>query len=151
MALTFLLTAQMVIYPLIAQRPDFEGALKPPHTADFAACCSAFSASTESIPFPTPPVAQAPHFVVHMTARTPIDAVRLRAFQYGPEGVAWSITSPAFAPTNTAGQLLNAPRSVGFFIPIWWWESLPPGEVFFVVETRGSPIIYGAKLRVVYR
>lgn len=146
-----LLFAQLVIYPLIAQRPDFDGAVKPPPTADFAACCSAFSASTESIPFPTPKISQAPHFVVHMTARTPLDAVALRAFQYAPDGqLAWSVTSPAFAPADTFGPLFNAPRSVGFFIPIWWWESVPPGEVFFVVETRGSPVIYGAKLRVVY-
>lgn len=143
---TVLLFAQLVVYPLIAQRPDYDGAVKPPMTSDLAACCSAFSASTESIPFPTPPVAEAPHFVVHMMARTSLDGVALRAYQYASDGsLAWSVTSPVFTP-----HILHAPRSVGFYVPIWWWQSVPPGEVFFVVETRGAPVIYGAKLRVLY-
>lgn len=47
--------------------------------------------------------------------------------------------------------LLHAPRTVGFWIDPAAWAAVPPGELMFVVETRGSPLIYGAKLVVRYR
>ncbi|MGE0362762.1 MAG: hypothetical protein AB7R67_18765 [Vicinamibacterales bacterium] len=134
-------------YVLIAQRPDEGGAVRVPYTTDFAACCSAFSASTVSVEHPTPPVRWA-HFLVHMTARTAQDAVRLRRYSWVWDGARWqavSSYSPAFA-----APLIGAPRSVGFYLSPAEWAERPTGETFYVLETRGSPVIFGAKLRVLY-
>jgi len=136
-----------VDYVLVSQRPDEAGAVTATWSSDFAACCSAFSASTTSLEHPTPPVKWA-LFQVHMTAKTAQDAVRLRQYTWTQRDGVWdapSVYSAALAPA-----LLDAPRTVGFYLSAAEFADRPPGDTHYVLEVRGAPVIYGAKLRVVY-
>lgn len=139
-------SAQLVEYALIAQRPDHAGAVHVSGQADFAACCSAFSASTVSLEFPTPAVRWV-QVMVHLTATTLHDAVRLRVYQWRQTADGWS--APSVYSPEMAPALLQAPRTVGFYVPLDWWTA-QTGEVFFALEARGSPVLYGAKIRVQY-
>lgn len=136
----------LVEYVLVAQRPDAAGAVHVPYTADFAACCSAFSASTFALDHPTPPVRWA-QLMVHMTATTERDAVRLRRYSWIRTGEAWD--APSVYSAEAAPPLLQAPRTVGFYLGAEEWAR-PDGETHYVLETRGAPIIFGAKVRVTY-
>lgn len=129
-----------VDYVLVAQRPDDGGALHVPYTADFAACCTAYSASTINFYHPTPRVIWV-HFSVYLTAHTSEDAVRLR------------IIDATTGATHTLDELrpnvLGAPRPLGLWLPVDAWNARET-EHAYVLETRGRPTIYGAKLRVGY-
>lgn len=141
-----------VEYVMIAQRPDEAGAVHAPYSASFAACCSAFSASTTAEQFPTPAVEWV-QVMVHMTATTALDAVRVRAFRWVQTNGVWSTVNEYFpeqSPQYWAPTILNAPRTVGGFLSTGWWQSRPAGETAFALEVRGAPVIYGAKLRVRY-
>ena len=136
-----------VEYALIAQRPDSWQAVQCPASPVFAAGCSAFTASTVGLDFPTLPVRWV-KFEITMTAHGPDDAVRLRAYRWERVGETWTTPSELWA--GLAPALLEAPRTVGVYLDPAWWASRPPGETVFVLEMRGSPTIFGAKLRVLY-
>lgn len=130
-----------VDYVLIAQRPDEAGAVHVSYTADFAACCSAYSASTINVYHPTPPVAWV-QLSVYMTAHTSEDAVRLR------------VINAATGATETFDELrpnvVDAARPIGMWLPVDAWNARTD-EHAYVLEVRGRPTIYGAKLRVGYQ
>ncbi|WP_291988356.1 hypothetical protein [Luteitalea sp.] len=134
-------------YALIAQQPDGAKAVRCPASVDFAAGCSAFSASTAGVVFPTRPVAWV-QFMATVTAHHVEDAVRLRAFRYVLADGDWTTVSEAWV--GTAPTLLDAPRTVGYYLDPAWWAEQPAGETIFVLEMRGSPTVYGAKLRVAF-
>lgn len=130
-----------VEYVLIAQRPDEAGAVHAPYTNGFAACCSAYSASTVGIYHPTPAVAWV-QFSVHMTARSEHDAVRLRVID--------SATGVTIDGAPQIPPVRHAPRSVGEWLDVVAWNARTT-EHQYVLETRGQPLIYGAKLRAGYQ
>lgn len=130
-----------VDYVLVGQRPDTAGALHAPYTTEFSACCAAYSASTVGVYHPTPPVAWV-QFQVTLTATTKRDAVRLRIVNSG--------TSRTVVSADQAPLLVLAPRTVGYWLDAAEWNSRA-SEHQYVLETRGAPVIYGAKLRVGYQ
>lgn len=136
-----LVTVLPVDYVLIEQRPDSVGAVHVPYTADFAPCCAAYSASTVGVYHPTPPVAWV-QFQVHLTATTERDAVRLRIVN--------SATSEAVVSADQMPTLVLAPRTVGYWLDAAAWNARTT-EHQYVLETRGAPVIYGAKLRAGYQ
>lgn len=136
--------AQTINYDMIAQRPDGVQAVQPAYSADFVACCSAFSASTVQIVFNGKHPIMYAQVMVHMLARTQEDSARIRAFQYQPDGSILNVYGPPMQP-----KLLNAPRTVGFWIPTDWINSVR-GEWHFAIEFKGTPLIYGAKIIINY-
>lgn len=139
-----------VEYALIGQNPDSSHAVRcaPSKDYEFAAGCSAFTASTVGLQFPTAPIAWA-KFEVTMTAHDARDAVRLRVYRWVQTDGVWA-TSDELFPEN-APSLVESPRTVGFYLDPAWWQERPDGETHFVLEQRGSPTVYSAKLRVAYQ
>lgn len=138
-----------VEYTFIAQRPDFVGAVKatPPTTA-FAATGSAFTGSVVTIPhgvWTAPVVSVQAQVTLTVKART--DAVRVRALSYVPaEDAGWLTLSQPSA--EAAPETVGLPRTVFVELTDLWRSQTT--ETHYVLETRGAPVIYGAKLRVVY-
>lgn len=129
-----------VEYILIGQRPDEGGAVHVGYQEDWAACCSAYSASTIGIYHPTPPVVWVA-FQVHMAAGSEHDAVRLRVIN--------SATGATFVSEALQPSVVGGPRTVGIWLDVSAWNARET-EHQYVLEVRGAPVIYGAKLRVGY-
>ena len=130
-----------VDYVFIAQRPDEAGAVHVPYHSGWIACCSAYSASTVNFYHPTPPVTWV-QLSVYLTATTSQDAVRLRIIN---TATGETETLEEMAPT-----LVGAARPLGIWLDANAWNSRSV-EHTYVLEVRGTPTIYGAKLRVGYQ
>lgn len=129
-----------VEYDLLAQRPDEGGAVRVPWQ-DWAACCSAYSASTVGIYHPTPPVVWV-QFQTHLTARTSEDAVRLR--------VTDTATGASEVTAELTPPVVGLPRTVVEWLDPAAWNARTTEHVY-ALEVHGQPVIYGAKLRVGYQ
>ena len=138
-----------VEHVLVKQTPDDTTATRAPYTPEFAPCCTAYSASTVQLYHPLSPAVFVGFHVI-LRATTERDAVRLRLIDHG--------TTP---PTVHDLDPL-APSPVGAPVPrgVWLndvtidgmnglaWFNSRTAQVHYVLETRGAPLIFGAKLEV---
>lgn len=130
-------------YDLISQQPDEGRAFQPACSADFVTGGSAFSASTVAIPLQwgISPMAWVSAEVI-MTARTPNDAARFRRYEWvkDPSGQ-WTTQSQYTVALKS--DVLNAPRAIGTYIKELWHRPVVTGA-YYVLETRGCPVIFAA-------
>lgn len=133
-------------YDLISQRPDEASAFKPECSEDFKTGGSAFSASSVMSPMHWDGMAKMAwaSLEVHMTARTPNDAVRVYRYSWvqTPDGQ-W-VKEGAYTPPIMPAQA-NAPRTVNTNIT-QLFNQRATTTVYYVFETRGCPVIYAAYL-----
>lgn len=132
-------------YDLIAQQPDEAKAFQPACSGDFTTGGSAFSASAVAIPlqWDITPMAWIAAEVI-MTARTEHDAARIRRYEWVKDEHEQWTTESAYTG-ELKPDLLHAPRAIGEYIKELWHRPVVTGA-YYVLETRGCPVIFAAYL-----
>lgn len=136
-----------VDYVMIAQRPDGDKAVKAPYSKDFAACCSAFTASTFKIPHGKLPPVRECFLQCTLMVTSPEDAIRVRAYTWRQKADGTWVADGVWTP-ETAPKDMNAPRTVYIDLKGIW--DARDAETHYVLEMKGSPLVYDAHVRVVY-